>query len=70
MRMRYTWAGTYSECELVDGHVLEHALRVSREALLKFVALVRVQSHELSLGTLSLCFNLTRLGDVSEKTNE
>ena len=47
--------------ELVDGHVLEHALRVALEALAQLLRLVRVQVDEGRARAGRLALELDRL---------
>ena len=47
--------------ELVDGHVLEHALGIALEALAQLLGLVRVQVDEGRAGARRLALELDRL---------
>ena len=47
--------------QLVDGHVLEHALRIALEALAQLLGLVRVQVDEGRAGARRLALELDRL---------
>mmetsp|Transcript_20937 Transcript_20937/g.53525 ORF Transcript_20937/g.53525 Transcript_20937/m.53525 type:complete len:397 (+) Transcript_20937:484-1674(+) len=52
------------QCELVDSHILQHALSVALEALAELLLLVRVVVHKLRLRARCLLLKLECLEDV------